>query len=166
MTTTRAGLEAINMERRNVLKTGGGIGLLTMSGLFGLLYTRAALAEWNKTAFSSKNVDDAFAALSVSAPESNADAIKLTVPEIAENGAVVPVTVVCTLPNVEQISILVDKNPNVLAANFTIPQGTEGMVTTRVKMGQTANVVALVKADGKFYRAAKEVKVTAGGCGG
>jgi sulfur-oxidizing protein SoxY len=96
----------------------------------------------------------------------NSDAIKLTVPEIAENGAVVPVTVISTLANVEQISIFVDKNPNVLAASFTIPQGTESMVTTRVKMGQTANVIALVKAGGKFYRVAREVKVTAGGCGG
>jgi sulfur-oxidizing protein SoxY len=156
----------INLSRREALKAGGGLGLLTVFGLLGLLHSRAALAEWNKTAFSSKSLDEAFAALGAAAPASDADAIKLTVPEIAENGAVVPVTVVCTLPNVEQISILVDKNPNVLAASFTIPQGTEGMVTTRVKMGQTANVVALVKADGKFYRTAREVKVTAGGCGG
>ena len=87
-------------------------------------------------------------------------------PEIAENGAIVPVTVASTLPNVEQISIFVDKNPNVMAANFIFPAGTESMVTTRVKMAQTSSVVALVKADGKFYRTAKEVKVTAGGCGG
>ncbi|MBI5005950.1 MAG: thiosulfate oxidation carrier protein SoxY [Nitrosomonadales bacterium] len=154
------------MERRNALKTGGGLGLLTMFGLFGLLHSRAALAEWNKTAFSSKSMDEALTALNAASPENSADAIKLTVPEIAENGSVVPVTVVCNLPKVEQISIFVDKNPNVLAATFTIPQGTEGLVTTRVKMGQTANVVALVKADGKFYRTAREVKVTAGGCGG
>ena len=155
-----------DLSRRKALKAGSGFGLLTMFGLLGLLHSRVALAEWNKTAFSSKSMDDAFAALGATAPASDAAAIKLTVPEIAENGAVVPVTVVCTLPNVEQISILVDKNPNVLAASFTIPPGTEGMITTRVKMGQTANVVALVKADGKFYRAAREVKVTAGGCGG
>jgi sulfur-oxidizing protein SoxY len=111
-------------------------------------------------------MDEALNALGVIVPENNAASIQLTVPEIAENGSVVPVTVSSTLPNVEQISILVDKNPNVLAANFTIPAGTEGLVTTRVKMGKTANVVALVKADGKFYRVAKEVKVTAGGCGG
>ena len=125
-----------------------------------------ALAEWNKTAFTSKAMDDALSAMGATNPENNAVFIQLTVPEIAENGAVVPVTVVSTLPNVEQISIFVDKNPNVMAANFIFPQGTESMVTTRVKMGQTANVVALVKADGKFYRTAKEVKVTAGGCGG
>lgn len=163
--TNRTGREAIDMERRKALKTGGGIGLMALFGALGLLQPGKAFAEWNKTAFSSKSMDEALAALGVATPE-NSEAIKLTVPEIAENGSVVPVTVACTLANVQQISIFVDKNPNVLAANFTFPQGTEGLVTTRVKMGQTANVVALVKADGKFYRAAREVKVTAGGCGG
>lgn len=156
----------INLERRKALKAGGGVGLLALFGALGLLRPGEALAEWNKAAFSSKNMDDAFTALGVVSPENSAVFIQLKVPEIAENGAVVPVTVACTLPNVEQISILVEKNPNVLAANFVFPAGTESMVTTRVKMGQTCNVVALVKADGKFYRAAKEVKVTAGGCGG
>jgi sulfur-oxidizing protein SoxY len=111
-------------------------------------------------------MDEALSALGVSTSENNPVFIHLTVPEIAENGAVVPVTVVSSIPNTEQISIFVDKNPNVMAANFIFPQGSESMVTTRVKMGQTANVVALVKAEGKFYRTAKEVKVTAGGCGG
>ena len=156
----------INLERRKVLKAGGGIGLLALFGSLGLLHSGSALADWNKAAFSSKNMDDAFNAMGVTSPESSAAFIQLKVPEIAENGAVVPVTVVTTLNNVEQISILVDKNPNVLAANFIFPAGTENMVTTRVKMGQTCNVVALVRADGKFYRTAKEVKVTAGGCGG
>lgn len=156
----------IDLSRRNALKAGGGAGLLALFGGLGLLQSAAALAEWNKTAFSAKSMDDALSALGVIVPESSATVIQLTVPEIAENGSVVPVTVVSSLSDVEQISILVDKNPNVLAANFVIPAGTEGMVTTRVKMGQTANVIALVKAGGKFYRAAKEVKVTAGGCGG
>ncbi|HZW25451.1 MAG TPA: thiosulfate oxidation carrier protein SoxY [Gallionella sp.] len=156
----------IDLERRKALKFSGGAGLLALFGSLGLLQSGAALAESDRAAFSAKNMDEALSALGVIVPENNAASIQLTVPEIAENGAVVPVTVNSTLPNVEQISILVDKNPNVLAANFMIPAGTEGMVTTRVKMGQTANVVALVKADGKFYRVAKEVKVTAGGCGG
>ncbi|MBI3480250.1 MAG: thiosulfate oxidation carrier protein SoxY, partial [Nitrosomonadales bacterium] len=77
-----------------------------------------------------------------------------------------PVTVATTLAKTEQIHILVEKNPNVLAANFVFPDGTESFVTTRVKMKETSLVIALVKADGKFYRVAKEVKVTAGGCGG
>ena len=156
----------IDLNRRKALQAGGGMGLLALFGGFSLLRSSDALAEWNKAAFSSKAVDEALTGLGATSPENNAVFIQLTVPEIAENGAVVPVTVACSLPNVEQISILVDKNPNVLAASFTIPQGTEALVTTRVKMGQTANVVAIVKADGKFYRTAKEVKVTAGGCGG
>jgi sulfur-oxidizing protein SoxY len=156
----------INLQRRKVLKAGSGVGLLALFGAIGLLKPVLALADWNKPAFSSKTMDEALAAMGAANPENSATAIQLTVPEIAENGAIVPVTVSSTLPNVEQISIFVDKNPNVMAANFVFPAGTEGMVTTRVKMGQTSNVVALVKADGKFYRTAKEVKVTAGGCGG
>ena len=164
--TNRTGHEVINMERRNALKAGGSVGLLALFGAFGLLKSGAAQAEWNKTAFSAKALDDALSAMGATNPENNAVFIQLTVPEIAENGAIVPVTVVSSLPNVEQISIFVEKNPNVMAANFIFPAGTESMVTTRVKMAQTSNVVALVKADGKFYRATKEVKVTAGGCGG
>jgi sulfur-oxidizing protein SoxY len=156
----------IDLKRREAIKAGGGFGLLAIFGAFGLLTSGSAQAEWNKAAFSSKAMDEAFAAMGASVTEVNATAIQLSVPEIAENGAIVPVTVATTLANVQQIAIFVDKNPNVMAASFVIPAGTEGMVTTRVKMGQTANVVALVKADGKFYRTAKEVKVTAGGCGG
>jgi sulfur-oxidizing protein SoxY len=154
------------MERRTLLKTGSGIGLFAIFSAIGLLKPGLALADWNKSAFSSKSVDEALAAMGVMMPGSDNISIQLTVPEIAENGAIVPVKVVSTFPNVEQISILVEKNPNVLAANFFFPQGTESMLTTRVKMGQTCKVIALVKADGKFYRTAKEVKVTAGGCGG
>ncbi|MOA42193.1 sulfur oxidation protein SoxY [compost metagenome] len=77
-----------------------------------------------------------------------------------------PVGAVSKLPNTEQISILVTKNPNALAASFTLPAGTEPEVATRVKMGQTSDVYALVKADGKYYTAHKEIKVTLGGCGG
>jgi len=156
----------IDLGRRRAITTGGGMGLLALFGGVSLFRPGDALAEWNKPAFTSKAMDEALGSLGATGPEDNSVFIQLTVPEIAENGAVVPVTVSSSLTNVEQISIMVDKNPNVLAAVFTIPQGTEAMVTTRVKMGKTANVVALVKADGKFYRTAKEVKVTAGGCGG
>jgi sulfur-oxidizing protein SoxY len=156
----------INLERRNALKAGGSFGLLALFGAFGLLKSGAARAEWNKAAFSSKAMDEALAAMGITNVENSATAIQLTVPEIAENGAIVPVTVASTLAKVEQISIFVDKNPNVMAASFVLPAGTEALVTTRVKMGQTSSVVALVKADGKYYRTSKEVKVTAGGCGG
>ena len=84
----------------------------------------------------------------------------------AQNGAVVPFTIVSKIPGTESIALLVEKNPNILAARFDIPAGTEAWVNTRLKMGQTSNVFAVVKADGKFYYAPKEVKVTLGGCGG
>jgi sulfur-oxidizing protein SoxY len=79
---------------------------------------------------------------------------------------VVPVGVQSKIPKTEMIAILVEKNPNSLSASFTIPDGTEATVSTRVKMGQTSNVHAVVKAEGKFYYATKEIKVTLGGCGG
>ncbi len=155
----------INLERRTTLKAGGGMGLLALFAGIGLLKPGMALADVDKKAFAAKTMDEALSAMGVIVPGSS-DLIQLNVPEIAENGAIVPVVVSSTLANVEQISILADKNPNPLAANFTFPQGTEGMVTTRIKMAKTSNVVALVKADGKFYKVMKEVKVTAGGCGG
>lgn len=155
----------INLERRKALKTGGGLGLLGIFTAIGLIQPGMTWAKGEKSAFETKTMDEALDALGVAIPENNA-AVHLTVPEIAENGAVVPVSVTSSLANTERIHILVEKNPNVLAANFTFPDGTEGFVTTRVKMRETSMVIALVKADGKFYRATKEVKVTAGGCGG
>ena len=80
--------------------------------------------------------------------------------------AVVPVGVTSTIPKTESIAILIEKNPNLLAASFDIPAGTDPSISTRVKMGQSSNVYALVKADGKYYVASKEIKVTLGGCGG
>lgn len=155
----------INLERRKALKTGSGLGLLGILAAVGLVHSGMAVAKGEKSAFEAKTMDEALDALGVIIPQSS-EAVRLTVPEIAENGAVVPVTVASSLANTEQIHILVEKNPNVLAANFVFPEGTESFVTTRVKMKETSMVIALVKADGKFYRVAKEVKVTAGGCGG
>jgi sulfur-oxidizing protein SoxY len=155
----------IDMERRKALKTGGGLGLLGLLTAIGLVQPGMAWAKTEKSAFEAKTVDEALSALGIVTPDSNLG-IHLTVPEIAENGAVVPVTVASSLAKTEQVYILVEKNPNVLAASFVFPEGTEGFVTTRVKMRETSMVIALVKADGKFYRASREVKVTAGGCGG
>ena len=94
------------------------------------------------------------------------DQIIIVAPDIAENGAVVPIGVVSKLHHTESIAILIEKNPNMLAANFTLPAGTLPEVQTRVKMAQTSNVFALLKAEGKFYFAKKEIKITLGGCGG
>jgi len=79
---------------------------------------------------------------------------------------VVPIGVTSNIPKTESIAILIEKNPNLLAAVFDIPTGTETSISTRVKMAQSSNVYALVKADGKYYVAAKDIKVTLGGCGG
>ena len=154
----------IDLERRKVLKTGSSLGLLGLIAAVGLIPSGAARAERNDRVFEAKTMDEALDALGAVIPESSA-AIELTAPETAENGAFVPITASSSLPRIEQISILVDKNPTMLAANFMLPEGTEGFISTRIKMNQTSNVIVLVKSDGKFYRAAREVKVVLGGCG-
>lgn len=128
------------------------------------LWPLRALADALEGAFKARTMDEAFKELG-STPAASAD-IQITTPDIAENGAVVPVTVVSTIPKTEQIMILIEKNPNPLAAVFTIPDGTEPFVSTRVKVAQTCNVFAVVKADGRLYSAMRETKVTLGGCGG
>ncbi|HQU80276.1 MAG TPA: thiosulfate oxidation carrier protein SoxY [Azonexus sp.] len=155
----------MNNQRRNVLKSGSGAALLTVLAAAGIIKPGMALAEWNKAAFDAKSMADTLKAMGVGSPVDSKD-VQVTGPDIAENGAVVPVGVSSTLPNVTMVAILIEKNPNALAATFTLPEGTEANVQTRVKMGQTSNVYALVKSDGKFFMATKEIKVTLGGCGG
>lgn len=156
----------MNKQRREVLKAGGSLGLLGILAGIGLLKPELAMAEWNKAAFEAKTFEDTLKALGVTGKPADSGEIQLNAPDIAENGAVVPVAVVSNIANTQSIAILIEKNPNALGASFVIPEGTEANVTTRVKMGQTSNVYALVKADGKFFMVMKEVKVTLGGCGG
>lgn len=157
----------MDIKRRDVLKGGGGAAVLALAAAAGLLKPGSAWAQggWNKAAFETKSLNEAVKAMGGAAAAESKD-ITITSPDIAENGAVVPFTISSKLPKTEQVALLVEKNPNILAASFNIPSGTEPWVNTRVKMGQTSNVIALVKADGKFYYTAKEVKVTLGGCGG
>jgi sulfur-oxidizing protein SoxY len=153
--------------RRDVLKAGGGVSLLALAAAAGWIRPGEAMAaDWNKAAFEAKTMDEAYKSMAVGAPVPSKDIAFLATPDIAENGAVVPIGVASSIPKTEQIAILVEKNPNMLAASFDIPAGTEPAITTRIKMGQSSNVYALVKADGKYYVASKEVKVTLGGCGG
>ena len=154
----------MNSGRRTVLKGSGGMAVLALASAAGLFRPGSAWA-WNKAAFETKSLNDAVKALGGASAAESKD-ITITSPDIAENGAVVPFTIASKVPKTESIAILVEKNPNIVAAKFDIPDGTEPWVNTRVKMGQTSNVIALVKADGKFYYASKEVKVTLGGCGG
>lgn len=155
----------MNNQRRNVLKSGSGAALLGILAAAGIINPGMALADWNKAAFDAKSMADTLKALGVAGTTDSKD-VQVTGPDIAENGAVVPVGVSSTLPNVSMVAILIEKNPNALSATFNLPEGTEANVQTRVKMGQTSNVYALVKSDGKFFMATKEIKVTLGGCGG
>ena len=154
----------MNQQRRDALRLSSVLGLAVTAGLLSPFEALAAEA-WNSAAFDTKNLNDTVKALGGrnAVPSNN---LLINAPEIAENGAVVPISVTTTLPNVQQIAILVEKNPNALSANFTIPPGTEAYVSTRVKMAQTSNVHALAKVDGKWLVASKEIKVTLGGCGG
>jgi sulfur-oxidizing protein SoxY len=149
--------------RRNFLKLSGGAGAVAAAA--GLLKAGSAwAAPWNKNAFESKVVADIQKSLGATNLIDSKD-ITITAPDIAENGAIVPIAVTSKIPNTQSIAIIAEKNPFPLAASFDIMAGGEGYVSTRVKMGQTSNVRAIVKADGKFYTAVKEIKVTVGGCG-
>ncbi len=156
----------MNQQRRHVLQASRAVTVMGLAAAAGLLPAQSAWAEaWNKAAFDGKTLADVVKAMGGAAPAQSAD-IVINAPDIAENGAVVPVGVTSKIGKTESIAILVEKNPSALAASFDIPTGTDATVTTRVKMGQSSNVHALVKADGKYYVATKEVKVTLGGCGG
>lgn len=150
----------MNTQRRRLMQMSALMGLMASAGLV----SQAEAAAWNKAAFEAKSVDDVAKALGGGAPQKSDDVI-LRAPDIAENGAVVPVGVETKLKATE-MAILVEKNPNAMAAMFVIPAGAEAFAATRVKMGQTSNVYALAKVDGKWLMASKEVKVTLGGCGG
>ena len=156
----------MNESRRNLLQVSGGATVMALAVSIGILKSGVAHAqEWNKAAFDTKTLQDTVKALGGAAAVESKD-ITITSPDIAENGAVVPISVTSRLGKTESISILVEKNPNALSAAFDIPGGTEPFISTRVKMGQTSNVFALVKAEGKYFFATKEIKVTLGGCGG
>jgi sulfur-oxidizing protein SoxY len=155
----------MNQNRREFVKVSGVLGLMAAAGLITTQEAQAQQQAWNKAAFEAKDLTETVKALGGATAAQSGD-ITITAPDIAENGAVVPVGVTSKIPNTQGIYVLVEKNPNALAAGFAIPAGTEANVSTRIKMGQTSNVHAVVKADNKFYVATKEVKVTLGGCGG
>jgi sulfur-oxidizing protein SoxY len=162
MTIVHTGLPA---TRRLILQGAVSVALVGLGNLpFGLALA-AANDKYPEDAFKQKSDTDAIKSLYGKAAEPS-DKVKLDAPEIAENGAVVPISVSSTLPDVTSISILVAENPNALAASYKIPAGTLPSVANRLKMAKTTNVIAIVEAGGKLYSAIKEVKVTVGGCGG
>ena len=155
----------MNALRRNVLKGTTGAGAVAVAVAAGLLKPTQVLAAAPRSAFEAKSVADVRKGIGSSgAAESNDITIKA--PDIAENGAVVPVEVTSAIAGTTSIAILAEKNATPLVADFELMGGTQGFISTRIKMGQTALVRAVVSAGGKSYTAAKEVKVTIGGCGG
>ncbi len=154
----------MNLHRRALLRAGMGAGAYVLAATAGWL-PRVVRAADARPAFESRSLEDVVKALGGSAAKQSTD-IAFKAPDIAENGAVVPVEVESKLPNTRSIAIVVEKNPHVLSAEFTIPEGTEPFVATRVKVAETCNVHALVKTDAGFFYTSKLVKVTLGGCGG
>jgi sulfur-oxidizing protein SoxY len=156
------------MKRRAFNKTSGA-GVLALAAGAGWLpaiaQAQAAGAAWNKDAFAGKSLNDVVKAMGGTSATESKD-IQLTAPEIAENGNVVRMGVASTSAAVTQIALLVEKNPNALAAVFDVIPGTDANFATNVKMGQSSNVIAVAKAGNQFIYAQKEVKVTLGGCGG
>jgi sulfur-oxidizing protein SoxY len=156
----------MNENRRTVLKGAGATGALAAALAAGLLRPHDALAAgWNKDGFESKTAADALKSLGASSAVDSKD-IVIDAPQIAENGAVVPIEVTSNVPNTKSIAVLIEKNPFPLAAKFDFLEGSAPFVKVNVKMGESSNVRVVAEAGGKFFTAVKEVKVTIGGCGG
>lgn len=159
--------DASNATRRTIIKgaVAGGLAGLGFGSFPFPAFADASAKDWPGDAFKQKSEADTLKALYGKSAEVS-DKVSLDAPEIAENGAVVPVAVTSTLPGVTGIAILVLENPNVLACAYKIPEGTMPAAASRLKMAKTSKVVAIVESGGKLYSATKEVKVTVGGCGG
>ena len=155
----------MNLLRRKFLKTATFVGAAVTVGS-GMLVPQRAIGAYAQAAFEAKDVNSALSAAMGSDQHSASGDIKLKAPDIAENGAVVPVTVSSSMGNIDAISIIAASNAQPLTSTYMLTSACEPFVSTRIKMGKTANVIAVVKADGKLYSATKEVKVTIGGCGG
>jgi sulfur-oxidizing protein SoxY len=150
--------------RRSVIKAGGALGLLAAFG-GALLHPRQARAAWNQGAFQAKSTVDAMRALGIQNAAESSD-IVIRAPDIAENGAVVPIDVTSNIPGTTFIAVFIEKNPFPYTGSFDFAAGAVPFVHLRAKMGETSPVRVVVAAAGKFYTTAKEVKVTIGGCGG
>lgn len=156
----------MNTKRRIFIKGTLAGGSVAAALAAGLLTPTQVFAAWPKNAFEAKSVGDASKGIVGTDLSEPSGDIEIKAPDIAENGAVVPVTVSTGLKGVESISLVVEGNGTPLAASFVLSAAAEPNVSTRIKMGKTSNVIALVKSGGKVYSARKEVKVTIGGCGG
>ncbi|MGB7181552.1 MAG: thiosulfate oxidation carrier protein SoxY [Burkholderiaceae bacterium] len=154
----------MNKTRRHGLQAASAGGLYAALVAIGMVRPGTAVAA-TEDIFLTKGIKNTLEAMGAKDATESGE-ISLIAPDIAENGAVVPVRMSSTLPKTEMLALLVEKNPNALAGSFEILGDTKPEVSMRIKMGQSSDIVAVVKADGKFYTARKEVKVTLGGCGG
>ena len=157
---------SIDIKRRLFLKGSVAAGAVGVAFGAGVLTPGQVLAAWPKDAFEAKDYDGALTALMGGAGAEQSAEVDVKAPEIAENGAVVPITISTAMEGVESIAIMAPNNPIPLVANFVMGAGALGYASTRIKMGKTGDVIGVVKAGGKLYKASKEVKVTIGGCGG
>jgi sulfur-oxidizing protein SoxY len=148
-----------------VLKGAGATGALAAALAAGLLRPGAAAAAWNKGAFDAKTIADAMKALGFAGAVESKD-IQIRAPEIAENGAVVPIDITSNIPGTTSISVFIEKNPFPYTGTFDVSQGALPFVHLRAKIGESSPVRVVVAAGGKYFTTAKEVKVTIGGCGG
>jgi sulfur-oxidizing protein SoxY len=155
------------MKRRTILKGSIAAGAVVVAAGAGLLKPgRLLAAAWPEAAFQAESTDAAIQAYFGEGEVTESDAIEITAPLQAENGAVVPVKIRTSVANPEAIAILVDKNPVPFITSLEIMGAAGGLYSTRIKMGETSPVHGVVKAGGKILRASQEIKVTVGGCGG
>jgi len=156
----------MNQLRRAFLKNAGTVGTVAMAIATGLLKPGAVIAAtWNSLAFSSKTPAEAISNAGYGGASESSD-IVIKAPDIAENGAVVPVSATSNIPGTTSMAIFVEKNPSPMVADFVFSNGAEPYISTRIKMAKTSVVRVTVKAGGKNYTNSREVKVTIGGCGG
>jgi len=156
----------MNTQRRTFLTASMAAGTVAVAVGAGLLTPATVLAAWPAKAFKARKIDIAMNAIIGTTKGTDSKDIVVEAPDIAENGAVVSVTVKSKIPNTESITLFVPVNTFPLSASYKIAAHTDGFVTTRIKMAKTSDIVAYVKAGGKTYTAKKAVKVTLGGCGG
>jgi len=156
----------MNSIRRKFLKSTAFFSATVVTIGTGLLLPGRAFGAYMMKAFEAKDVSGALMEATGSDSYTESGDIKLKAPDIAENGAVVPVTVSSTLPNVESITIIAKNNPTPLTSTYMLQNGAEPFVSTRIKLGKTSDIIAVVKSNGQLFAATKEVKVTIGGCGG
>jgi sulfur-oxidizing protein SoxY len=153
----------MNITRRRVLGTAGSTGLVAVAVAAGLV--RPASAQATKATYEAKTTADAMKTMGVASAADSKD-IQIKAPDIAENGAVVPIEVVSNIAGTESIAVFVEKNPFPFVGSFDVSKGALPFVALRTKVGESSNVRVVVAAGGKYYQAVKEVKVTIGGCGG